>query len=275
LVNGSIRKISPDHSVQQVATIPLPTGAAATGIKVGPDGLVYVASASFAADPSGAFLWRVTPDSVTPGAGAVEQIAALDPSGFPNDLAFDDDGNLFITDPFLGQIWQLDNCGHLSVFLSDPLFQGDATAPAFPNHEFGVDGIAFDHNKKNLYVGVVDFGRIVQIELRGHAAPRLSVLAEDPLLKGVDGIALDRSETIYSAVNTQNRIATVDKHGRVDVVVEGSLLDSPSSFAFGSSNADKHTIFIANFAILNAQAGLPAHPGVLSLPVSTPGLPLP
>jgi len=89
LVSGSVRRVNPDGSVVQVGAVPLPAGALLTGIKVGPDGFIYTCSASFSPSPSGAFVWRISP--VT---GAVTQFTSLDPNGFPNDLAFTEDGTI-------------------------------------------------------------------------------------------------------------------------------------------------------------------------------------
>lgn len=269
-VGGAVFQIAPDHTVTQVATVVLPSGGQLTGIKVGPGGLLYISSASFTADPPAAIVWRVNPRT-----GEFSQFAALDPSGFPNDLVFDGDGNLLVSDPFLGQIWQLDPQGNASVWLSDPLLAGDPAAPAIALHEFGVDGLAFDGQKRDLYIGNLDFGRVLISSPRGrHGARELSVLVEDPALKGMDGIALDRAGTLYAAVNTQDRLATVDRRGRVQVLTEGAPLDSPSSFAFGTGRGDQHTLYVANFAIVSFLSGLPANPGVLSLRVQVPGAPL-
>jgi sugar lactone lactonase YvrE len=270
-VGGAVFQIAPDHTVTQVATVVTPTGGQLTGIKVGPDGLLYISSASFTAEPPAAIVWRVNPRT-----GEFAQFAALDPTGFPNDLVFDGDGNLLVSDPFLGQIWQIDRDGNSSVWLSDPLLAGDPASPAFVGvHFFGVDGLAFDAQKRDLYIGNVDFGRVLVSSPRpGHRGRQLSVLAEDPALKGIDGIALDRSGTVYAAVNTQNRLATVDRRGRVQVLAEGAPLDSPSSFAFGTGRGDLHTLYVANFAIVSFLTGQPANPGVLSLRVQVPGAPL-
>ena len=86
-IGGFVREILPDHTVVPIATIALPPGGLLTGIKVGPDGLLYVGSASFTADPAAAFVWRVNPRT-----GEVQPFATLAAEGFPNELLFDDDG---------------------------------------------------------------------------------------------------------------------------------------------------------------------------------------
>ena len=271
-VSGAIQKIDPQTGTfVTVATVSLPGGAQTTGIKVGPDGLIYVMSSSFSPSPAGAFMWRVSPTT-----GAVEQFATFDPTGFPNDLVFQDDGSIIVTDPFLARLWKVDTAGNVSVFLASPLFAGNPTAPAFPGLPFGVDGIAWgDHNKRTLYVSTLDFGRVMSIPMHCGGTPPIRIIVEDPALEGVDGIAVDSRGTIWCAVNTQDRIATVDKRGGISVISQGSPLDGPSSFAFGTGNGDKKTLYIANFAIGSVLAGLPAHPGILSISAPVPGLPLP
>ena len=270
-VSGAVQKIDPaTHSFTTVATVTLPAGANLTGIKVGPDGFIYVCSDSFSSSPAGAFVWKVSPQT-----GAVSLFATLNPNGFPNDIAFQDDGTMLVTDPFLALIYKIDTSGNATIWLSDPLLAGNPAAPAFGVHDFGVDGIAFDSNKKNLFVGNVDFGRVIRIPVcDGNPGP-LQVVAEDPTLIGIDGIAIDRRGTIFAAVDTQDRLATVDKQGNISVIAEGAPLQNPSSFAFGTAQGEKKTIYVANFAIVRVLAGQPATPGILSLPAQVPGLPLP
>jgi sugar lactone lactonase YvrE len=270
--SGAIQQIDPvTQTFTTIATVPVADfGGVLTGIKVGPDGLIYVCSASFSSTPDGAFIWRVSRET-----GAVEKFASLDANGFPNDLVFQDDGTLLVTDPFLGLIWSIDTAGTPSVFLADPLFLGDPVNPAFAVHAFGIDGIAFDANKRNLIVSTLDFGRVMNVALDVKGGPTITIIAEDPSLKGVDGIAIDRRGIIFCAVNTQDRLATVDKQGNISVITQGPPLDSPSSFAFGTGHGDKRTLYVANFAISNFLAGQPAHPGILSLPTQVPGLTLP
>jgi sugar lactone lactonase YvrE len=267
LFNGQIRQLLPGNSTLTIATVPLPAGGVMTGIKVGPDGFIYTTSSSFSVDQPAAFVWRTDPAS-----GIVEQFATLDPSGFPNDMAFEDDGSFFVTDPFLGRLYHIDGNGTVTIASSDPLLRGNPANPAFPTHDFGADGIAWDQAKQNLYVGVIDYGRIVRFPYkcrRGLGKP--VIFAESPQLKGIDGIALDRKGTVYAAVNTQNLIATVDHRGLISVYAQSPLFDSPSGVAFGTSHGDKKTAYITNFAINSVLAGVTAHPAILSMPVPVPG----
>jgi sugar lactone lactonase YvrE len=269
---NQVKVVTPAGQVSVFATLPIPAGAFVTGLKMGPDGYLYAGSGGFAPDPSAAFVWRISPS------GVVSQFAALDSFGFPNDLAFDDDGNLYVTDPFLGCIWKLDEVGDSSIWLSDALLDGNSESPALLIHEFGVDGIAFDRNQKSLYVGNLDYGRIIKIKM-DHGYPEdVQVFADDPeVLAGADGIAFDTKGTLFVAVNGQDRIAAVDKHGVVSVVAQGGLLDAPSSMVFGTTHDDKKTLYISSFAInraLGTQAGTP-NPALLQMDVQHRGLSLP
>jgi len=266
LVNGQIRELLPNNSTVTIATVPVPAGGNMIGIKVGPDGLIYTTTASFSVTQPAAFVWRTDPDT-----GIVEKFATLDHNGFPNDMAFEDDGSFFVTDSFLGRLYHIDASGNATVAVSDPLLRGNPADQAFPTHDFGVNGIAWDQAEQNLYVSVTDFGRIVRIPFNCRGLGRPKVVAETPRLKGIDGIALDRNGTIYAAVNTQYLIATVDHRGSVSVYAQSALFDSPSAVAFGGTRRDKKTAYIANFAINSVLAGVTPHPAILSMPVPVPG----
>jgi sugar lactone lactonase YvrE len=270
-VGGSVRRRTPGGEISVFGTLPIAEFAFALGVKVGPDGCVYTASTSLSPNP-GAFVWRIC----TPG--NVEQIAALDPTGGPNDLAFDRDGNLFVTDPFLGQIWAIDRNGAARVWLADALLKGNAAAPALLFHVQGVNGIAFDKHHRNLYVGNLDYGRIVRIPVRADGTAGCpAVFAQSPLLVGADGIAFDRKGNLLVAVNAQDRLALVDPHGAVTSLSQGALLDAPSSIVFDTSADRGRQFFLTSSAFsrtLQLVTGTP-RPALLSGEGPHPGLPLP
>lgn len=271
-MGNQVARLDASHNLTTLATLPVPAGAFATGVKLAPNGRLFVATGAFdpALDASYVF-------SVGRSSGNVGVVADLDPDGFPNDLAFDDAGATFLTDSALGVIWKITPNGTASIWLSDPLLQGNLEAPVF-GLPFGANGITFDRQKRTLYVSNSDLGAILEIDVRRNGTPGdVEILAADPRLVGADGIALDRSGTLFVAVNPQDQLATVSRRGEVSVIAQAGLLDGPSSFAFGVAPCDKHTLYLTNFAISRAsgaQPGVP-RPGILSLRVSTPGLSLP
>ena len=93
------------------------------GLKVGPDDCVYAASTSLS-EIAGAFVWRAC------APGSAEIFAELDHGGAPNDLAFDDAQNLYVTDPVLGRVWKIAPSGTSEVFVDGPLLEGNPEDPA-------------------------------------------------------------------------------------------------------------------------------------------------
>jgi sugar lactone lactonase YvrE len=266
-VGNTIRKRAPGGAFGVFATLPLPINA--LGVKVGPDGCVYNVSTSLSAVP-GAFVWRVC------SANSVEVFAELDHSGAPNDLAFDERGNLFVTDPVLARIWRVDRTGSAQVFVQHPLLAGTPDNPALVFRALGVNGIALDHHQRSLFVSNTDQGSILRIDLRS-AQPTPSVFAQDSRLRGADGIAFDRSKTLWVAVNALDSLVTVDQHARVRVRAQGGLLDAPSSVVFGATRQDRTELYLMSSAFsrtLGLQPGTP-QPALLSLRAESPGLPLP
>nr|WP_276604372.1 SMP-30/gluconolactonase/LRE family protein [Nannocystis pusilla] len=223
------------------------------GLKFGEDGDLYVATGSISPTPPVAFVFRIDPD------GAVSTYATLDPTGYPNDLAFGDHGKLFVTDPLHGQIWKIDEDGEPEVWLTDPAFAGNEEDPYLELSDFGVDGIAFDRHKNNLYVSNLDYGTILRVEIECDGSPGdVEVWADDfDALAGADGIAFDDKGTLFVAVNGQDRLVAIDKHGDIDVVAEGGPLDAPSSLVFGVTKQSKKTLYVASFAITRAYGIVP------------------
>jgi sugar lactone lactonase YvrE len=269
-MGNTIRRLDAAGNSMLFGTLPIQ--GFALGVKVGPDGCVYNASTSL--DPSivGAFVWR------TCVAGETEQFAALDPEGGPNDLAFDSAGNLYVTDPLLGRIYKIDEGGAWSILIEDALLLGNPASPALLFSPQGVNGIALDKNERNLYVGNLDYGRILRVELDDcGATPALSVFAESPLLRGADGLAFDQKQTLYVAVGAQDQLVAVDKHGTVTLVAQGGILNGPASVAFGTTSGEQKTLYVADLDFLRAFVYMDgtAAPNLVQLHTSHQGLPLP
>lgn len=271
-MGNTVQKLSPNGTLSLYAQLPIPAGNFATGVKFGPNGKLYVGAAGFDPSQAAAGLYKIS------APGTVSLVTALDVTGFPNDLAFDDDGNTFVTDPFLGRVYKVNTAGQASVWLQDSRLLGDPGNPAIPIHAFGVDGIAFDKNHRNLYLSNLDTGAIYRTTLGNNCSPgALTLWASSPLLRGQDGIAFDKKGSLYVAVNAQDAIAKVEPNGSVSIVAQGEPLDSPSSLVFGQHGNDKKNLYIASFAIARAlglKPGVPA-PSLSKIPVQHGGQDIP
>lgn len=249
-VGNTIRRRASNGDLQVYAT--LPAEIFALGLKVGPDGCVYSASTSLSAVP-GAFVWRAC------SAGSVEVFAELDPSGGPNDLAFDDTGNLLVTDPVLGRVWRIDPGGNPQVWLQHPLLAGDPSNPALLFRALGVNGIAFDRKDRFVYFSNTDQGTILRVSLRSETRSP-SVFLQDERLRGSDGIAFDRGGTLFVAVNGLDAVVSVSHQRELCVLGQGGLLDAPSSFVFGGTHADRHRLYLVNSAFSRTLGLVPGVP---------------
>lgn len=266
-------RVKPRRGADHVfSTLPVPVFA--LGVKVGPDGCIYNTSVSLDPAVPGAFVWRSCEDG-----GTAEIFATLDQTGGPNDLAFDDDENAYVTDPFLGRIYKVDPGGDATVWLQSPLLNGNTANPYLVFHSQGANGVALDRKKKELYVGVLDYGRVVRIPIgkRGAAgAPK--VFVESSELQGIDGIAFDKTETLYAAINGQNKIVTISKKGRIETFSTDSKFDGVSSVAFGQKGIiSERTLYAASSAFSTTfgfVTGTPK-PAILATFVPIPGLGLP
>ena len=268
---GTIRKLDTNHHLSTLATVPIPAGAFSVGVKVGPDGYIYLASGALFNEPNAAMIWRISPTT-----GKAKVFATLPPASFPNDMAFDDRGQLYVTDSFLGQIFKIDSRGNPSVWLQDARLLGNPAAPVPVFHAFGANGIALDASQHHLYVSNTDYGRILRVGIRADKAADVEVVAESELLQGADGIALDARGTLYVAVNAHDRIATVDRHGELSVYAEGAPFDAPSSVVFGRDCRGEHTLYLSSFALYRANGFIPGtpQPSIQSIPVPFAGLDL-
>jgi sugar lactone lactonase YvrE len=267
---NTIRKRTPNGEQTTFATLPI--AAFALGVKVGPDGCVYNTSTSLDPSVAGAFVWR------TCSPGTAQLYATLDPSGGPNDLAFGDHHDLFVTDPFLGRVYKITRQGNVSVWLQDPLLNGNPAAPFLLFHAVGVDGIAFDKEKENLYLGNLDYGRLIRVPIRRDgSAGSPAIVVSDPRLVGIDGIALDEAGNVFAAINGQDHLVSIRRHGALQELADGPPLDGPASVAFGTRSGDTRTLYVVNGAFLRTFGLRPEtpHPSLLKTRSPHPGLPLP
>jgi len=128
----------------------------------------------------------------------------------PNAMAFDESGNLYVSDSFQGAIHRVANAHSCSApcpvatVVHDPLL---ATA-GFP--PFGANGLALGADGSTLFVANTGDDRILKVDL---ATSAVTVFAES--VNGADGIAFDRRGTLWVAANQADEIVGLNGQGRV------------------------------------------------------------
>lgn len=193
---GRVEKITRNGARSTLATLPAGADGLVVGLAVDEDQNVYAALASF--DPQTHGVWKIS------RAGVAKRIAALDPNGFPNGLAFGAHGELYVTDSLLGAIWRIPaGGGTAEMWLQDPLLASDGSASWA-----GANGIAFDHG--HLIVSNTNAGSLVTVPIeRDGSAGTPRLMLQDPKLSGADGFALDARGGIYVAMSVAGAANTI------------------------------------------------------------------
>jgi len=223
-------------------------------------------------------------------------IAGTDEMIFPNAIAFDHRGNMYVTDSNsnnlvtsdlpaetpLGAVWRIDRNGNAEKWLEDPQLGGNGLAGL--GAPIGANGIAY--RQGTLTIAIVEGFGLVTVPILGGGDPGPITpmeIPEWPFLDSPfgpipalpDGIALDVHGAIYVAAVAQNAVIRVNTDGSVDTLfvdADREFLDFPSSLAFGTGKGFKQTLYVVNLAI-----GPPGGIGgaLVTLDVGVPGMPLP
>ena len=209
--------------------------------------------------------------------------SAWSPEGpfLSNDLVFDEDGNLYITDSFAGTIYKVPAGGGApEVWFADPRLLGAGEYPFI----IGANGIRIDRNNKMVYVSVtfdagLD-GKIYRLPLVASPAAGDLELFASLGFTGPDGIAFGKSGKLYVAQAASNTITVLNPDGSVDAVYSGPALDTqgspvpwvgPANIAF---NDQEGTLLVTNHASL-VEPRDPALFLVFDVFVDDKGAPLP
>lgn len=244
------------------------SGKAPGGLAMAADGTIYAAVAALdlatgKSDPATRGIYRVRPD------GTTERLAGTGAMAFPNDVKLDTRGNVYATDALAGEVWRVPPGGEAAVWAKHPLLAGDGRFNfGFP---IGANGIAVHRNR--VIVANSERSLLAEIPVkRDGRAGKPKVLAESPLLISADGIAVDMEGGIYVASAVLWTVVRVAPNGSIETLATASDgLNQPSTLAFGTTPEQRNTLFIANYSFFSP---IPA-PGVVKLPVSVPGQPLP
>ena len=263
---GQIRKITPDGVETVFATLDptiVPPAVGAIGLAVDAPGDVYACLMSL--NPSTHGVWRISRDGYFQ-----DRLPGTDQILFPNALAFDKVGNLYVTDLVMGAVWRIPPDGMAEVWIQDALLEGNGSLGL--GLPLGANGIVYRHGE--VLVANTEGARIVRIPVLGDGtAGTVEVILENPILKSTDGIALDVRGNIYAVTSFGMLLRISFDGGSVDVLATAADgLDEPASLAFGTGKGNRKSIFFTNFAFFQDGG---AGPSVMKIGVGVPGLPLP
>ena len=152
-----------------------------------------------------------------------------------NGIAFDRQGNLFVGAGASGTVYRVGPNGGAAA----AAVQIDKHVRTLPDgktqQQIVANGVAFDGNGV-LHVTDTARGAIWKVVIGPDGKGGKPVLlAQSPLLEGADGLAFDRSGTLWVVQNELNSIVTVTPAGQVrEVAKNGSSgpLEFPSAIVF-------------------------------------------
>jgi sugar lactone lactonase YvrE len=229
--------------------------------------------------------------------GEAERLPGSEQIVFPNGLAFDDRGNLYVTESFSGGpgaygqggIWRFPPGGEAQLWVRDPLLTGLGILGS----PVGANGIACYHG--DLFVTNTDKGSILRVPVAADGTPgdlelwkTLGPVPESPLA-GLpimpDGLVLDVHGNLYLTVLSRCAIVRVSLQDKTQetVAVLGStgtapsaLLDTPASLAFGTGAGEQQNLFVTNLGMMAVIAPGRPWPGraLVKIPAGVPGRPL-
>jgi hypothetical protein len=150
--------------------------------------------------------------------GTPKQTFALGAGRLCNDLAFDDAGNLYVTDSFSGTILRLARGGSAL----EPWLVDASLAP--PAGAFGLDGIVFD-GAGSLYVNRFDTGALYRVAI---ATKTVTPITVTPALASPDGMReIDRDSLLVA--EGAGRLTRVDVSETTATATTLATLDMPTS----------------------------------------------
>lgn len=262
--NGEIWRIKPNGEMAlhfRLDPLPPEGSLGVLGVRTdGPDNL-FAAVASF--DPATHGVWQIKIN------GKAHRVEGSEVIFAPDDLVFDDDGNIYVTDVIVGAVWRMspEEHGGYSVqpWVIDPLLAGNGIGgQGIP---LGANGIAYHDGR--IHVAVTERAHVVSFDILndGSAGPA-EIYAAHPSLFTIDGITVDHEGTVYGAVAalggvSLGRVMRIEE-GQVPVEILGPAdgLQLITSLTFGSHPTDCDYLYVVNWDVLAATIGLTPKPAL-------------
>lgn len=262
---GTILEAGSDGSTRTYATVP-PGGRDGylTGLAFDASGNLYAAAT------------RNRPDATTTapgiykiptGGGAVTKLFASSAKmTFPNGLAFDDGGLLYVTDSAAGIVFRIAPDGTAEEWAKGAALEGSVACRSDLPFPMGANGIVFARGA--AYVLNTSKGSLVKIPVLpdgGAGVP--SAVFEDCGYVGLDGLARDPSDgTLYVAQNgLPGRVLAWSEGRGVRPLVEGAPLDGPASLELGMFGGEKRLLVTSAAFFSSASPGGGARPSLASI----------
>jgi sugar lactone lactonase YvrE len=155
---------------------------------------------------------------------------------FTNDLAFDEGGNLFITDSYSPVIYKIDAKYRASIFAQSDMFR---------SRDVGLNGIVY-HPDGFLLVVNNSAGSILKVNFKDPDHPAKVEIKE--FFPGADGLLLDKENNLIlvqnKGVNKIFQIGSTDRWKTAEIIASTSVADGFQNPTTATANAAD--IFVLN-----------------------------
>jgi sugar lactone lactonase YvrE len=215
---GYVCVINNKGSLVDLIRVPAGPGAAAVGLlgELWEDGFLIVLDQADNIQPHGRIL------RINPRTHEVKTIAAG--LAFPNGMAEDRRGNIYVTDSFLGSIYRLpEDRSKLTLWFKDP-----ALISQNPNQPVGANDLAFDADQRFLYVDNAGNRQVLRIPIDEDGKPgRIQLFADGATIERqlnlngpvvlyfADGMQFDVRGNLYVMSNISNEIQVFSPDGQL------------------------------------------------------------
>ncbi len=170
------------------------------------------------------------------------------PFCFPDDVAIDDVGNIYLADLTYAGIWKITLDGGVTLWSEHPLLHWSATP--YSGFPLGVNVLALDAGQRNIYAATSGDPLVLRIPIQsdGRAGEPLVISRGHSLL---DGIALDEEGNIYVSEIFRNEIIGLSPDGSRRVVVankQSAPLDGNASLVIHAG-----ILYVANLGFAHSR----------------------
>ena len=214
-------------------------------------------------------VWKVNPQTHTSSTFLTLPPTTAAPG--LNAMAFDANGNAYVSDSFQGVIWKTGPTGGLATAWYAPhnpgqnnlLMPTPGPDPLFLVPPFGANGITFNHEGTAMFVNNTAYHSIVMIPVTSDGSAGTAQTFTTGI-NAPDGIALDANDNLWVLANQGDEVVVVDPNGKViakkgdfdgiapDGTIKGLLF--PASNAF---SPDGRFMYITNLALYLPHAQVP------------------
>jgi len=242
---GELIKFAPDLETWESVSTITDDNVNLLGLAVDTNGHIFGAVKSENPEINGVWMF----DGET---GEKAHIAGTEAIMFPNSIAFDSNGTMYVTDTISGAIWTAKPDDKAELWLQDPLLEGDESIGF--GFRLGANGIVVGDDK--VFVANTEIRTIVSILiLDDGSAGEVAVLAQLPEGEFPDGLTMDVNGNIYVAMPLSNSVIQVSPDGAVTTIATvDDGLDAPTSVAY-YTDGEIHSVYAVNFSVALVEGG--------------------